>query len=54
MTRFEELKHKAELCRLASSKAKSRKMKAMWTHNANQLEEMALNMPVTKASQIRR
>ncbi|MCQ2052940.1 MAG: hypothetical protein MJZ03_03295 [archaeon] len=54
MTRFEELKHKAELCRLASSRAKSPLMKSYWKVCANKLEEDALNLPVTKASEIRR
>lgn len=44
------------VCRLASSRAESplMLMKSYWNVCANKLEEDALNLPVTKASEIRR
>lgn len=50
MTRYEELKNKAELCRLTASKTEGR-MRLIWLQKAMDLEILAGNLPMTRASQ---
>lgn len=51
MTRYETLKNKADLCRLAAAKT-SGEMRKIWLVKAADLELMALNMPVVNAGKI--
>lgn len=51
MTRYEQLKDKADNCRLIARKTKGF-MQWVWIEKANKLEELALNLPLNRASQI--
>lgn len=49
MTHYEQLLHKAGLCRMASLRVEDEKMKQVWINKANALEEEAANLPVILA-----
>ena len=51
MTRYEELKNKADRCRRTARKT-SGFMQWVWIEKANKLEELAANLPLTRATQI--
>lgn len=51
LTRYEELKNKAEECRRAARRT-SGFMQWIWLDKAKQLEELAANLPLTRAAQI--
>ncbi|MCQ2587957.1 MAG: hypothetical protein MJ174_07565 [Treponema sp.] len=50
MTRYEDLLHKASLCRQAAFRCEDEAMKKEWISKANALEIEAGNLPVRKAN----
>lgn len=50
MFKYEELKHKADLCRIASAKTNGY-MSVVWEHKAEQLEDEADKMTLLKAQE---
>lgn len=51
MTRYEELKNKADACRKAARNV-SGYMRQVWINKANELETMAGNLPLNKACEV--
>lgn len=49
MTRYEQLLHKAGLCRMASLRVEDERVKQIWISKANALEAEAANLPVILA-----
>lgn len=52
MTRYEELKNKADNCRLTAAKLPEGFMKWVWLEHARKLESLAGSLPLNRANQI--
>lgn len=50
MTRFEELQAKAQKCREAALRTRGF-MRYVWLDHATELEKLAANLPLTRATQ---
>lgn len=50
MTKYEELRNKAEKCRQAAIRAENESFKNEWLLKAAQLENEAANLPLVKAA----
>lgn len=53
MTRYEELREKANACRMAAARLpKSNRLHFIWLNHAAALEAAAANLPLVKASEV--